>query len=71
LGAHVVHGGGDAGLMAAFVRALREGEHAPLTSAAAALESHLLAFAAEQARVEGSVINMRVYRDHAMRQAGG
>jgi predicted dehydrogenase len=71
LGAHVVHGGGDAGLMAAFVRALREGEHAPLTSAAAALESHLLAFAAEQARVAGSIIDMRAYRDHALQQSGG
>jgi predicted dehydrogenase len=55
------HGGGDEGLMAAFVRTVR-GEAEPLTSARAALESHLMAFAAEQARLEGGYIEMASYR---------
>lgn len=60
------HGGGDAGLMAAFVRALREGKAEPMTSARASLESHLMAFAAEQSRVQhGLVIDMEDYRRQA------
>lgn len=49
-------------VMRAFVRALREGRSDPLTSARALLESHLLAFAAEKARVEGTIVNMDAYR---------
>ncbi len=56
------HGGGDDGLMAAFVRTVR-GEAEPLTNGRASLESHLMAFAAEQARVEGSVIDMAAFRN--------
>lgn len=63
------HGGGDEGLMAAFVRTLREGEQAPLTDGRASLESHLLAFAAEQARLDGSVIDMDAYRAAALNGA--
>ena len=55
------HGGGDAGIVAGFVRALR-GEAAPLTSARASLESHLMAFAAEESRRNGTVIDMDAYR---------
>ena len=55
------HGGGDAGLMARFVAALH-GERAELTSARDALESHLLAFAAEEARVKQRVILMDEFR---------
>ncbi len=66
LGTHIVHGGGDAGLMQAFVRGLREGIRSPLTSAEAALDSHLLAFAAEQARLEGTVIDLAAYRAAAL-----
>jgi hypothetical protein len=58
------HGGGDDGLMASFVRNLRSGEP-PLTSAAASLESHLMAFAAEQARIEGTVVDMTAFRQRA------
>jgi len=57
------HGGGDVGLMAAFVRTVREGRAEPLTSARASLESHLMAFAAEQSRIQGgAVIEMDAYR---------
>ncbi len=43
------------------MRVLR-GEIAPLTTARVSLESHLLAFAAEDARLSGQVIAMADYR---------
>lgn len=58
------HGGGDHGLMFDFLRVLR-GEAEPLTSARASLESHLLAFAAEEARLAGTVVDMTAFRAHA------
>lgn len=51
------HGGGDAGLMHHFVQVMR-GEVQPLTSARDSLESHLMAFAAEEARLEKKTIDM-------------
>jgi predicted dehydrogenase len=59
------HGGGDDRLMRAFVAALRTGEQMPMTSARAALESHLVAFAAEEARLTGQVIDMATFRAKA------
>lgn len=56
------HGGGDSGLMQRFVAALR-GEQAPLTSARDALESHLMAFAAEAARMADRTVNMTEFRE--------
>lgn len=56
------HGGGDEGVMRAFAGALRDRSPEPLTSARASLESHLMAFAAEQARVQGTIIEMSAYR---------
>lgn len=55
------HAGGDEGLMEAFVARLaarREGRvpEEALTSLAESLESHLMAFAAEEARREGRVV---------------
>lgn len=61
------HGGGDDGLMHAFLAALEDREQPPLTSARAALESHLLAFAAERARVEGTLVDMDEFRAQAER----
>lgn len=49
------HGGGDRELMAAFVRSLHTGGEQALTLGRQALQSHLLAFAAEQARLNGSM----------------
>jgi len=49
-------------VMRAFVRTLRQGKSEPLTSARASLESHLLAFAAEKARIEGTNVDMDTYR---------
>jgi hypothetical protein len=59
------YGGGDERLMAAFVRALRDRTQA-LTTARESLESHLMAFAAEEARVEGRVVDMDSYRQRAV-----
>jgi len=56
------HGGGDEGVMRAFVAALR-GRSAPLTSAKDALESHLLGFAAEAARLGEVIVDMRKFSD--------
>jgi predicted dehydrogenase len=55
------HGGGDAGLMAAFVKALRDPRTA-LTTSRESLESHLMAFAAEEARVNRSILYMEEFR---------
>jgi predicted dehydrogenase len=55
------HGGGDAGVMAAFVQALRD-PHSAQTTARESLESHLMAFAAEEARVTGRVVDMEEFR---------
>jgi hypothetical protein len=50
--------------MADFLAAVR-GEIPPLTNARASLESHLLAFAAEEARLQHTVINMQDFRARA------
>jgi predicted dehydrogenase len=62
------HGGGDHNLMADFLAALR-GEIPPMTSARASLESHLLAFAAEEARTEHKMVEMEEFRARAERMA--
>ena len=56
------HGGGDSGLMAAFVQALEGSSKEALSDARSALESHLLAFAAEEARLTAKVIEMDAFR---------
>jgi predicted dehydrogenase len=72
------HGGGDAGVMAAFVKVLRKprAESTPsvpaaLTTSRESLESHLMAFAAEEARVNGSIVQMDGFRRRAEATAGG
>ena len=56
------HGGGDDGLMRAFVRALRGDRAGVRTSAREAVASHLMAFAAEASRVSGDAVDMERYR---------
>jgi hypothetical protein len=52
------HSGGDSGLMRDFVRTLQSGSSGRvLTSAADSLVSHMLAFAAEEARLNERVID--------------
>ncbi len=61
----VGHGGGDQGLIAAFVRAVRDPSQA-LTTARESLESHLMAFATDQARLDGTVVDMDRFRQDAL-----
>ena len=56
------HHGGDVAIMDAFIQASRTGnkQHV-LTPVAASLESHLMAFAAEEARVTGRVVDLEAF----------
>jgi predicted dehydrogenase len=62
------HGGGDEGIVRSFLHALH-GTEAPLTSARESLESHLMAFAAEESRIHGCVIDMNQFRQQAELEA--
>jgi predicted dehydrogenase len=64
------HYGGDVGLMAHFVDLLESRSRAVRASGRAALESHLVGFAAERARETGQVVDMQAYREDAYRAAG-
>jgi predicted dehydrogenase len=56
------HGGGDYKIMHDFVRLLQADNNSEaLSSANISVQSHLMAFAAEEARVEKKVINMNEY----------
>jgi predicted dehydrogenase len=52
------HGGGDYGLMEQLIKAEREGKMAADTSAEVSLSSHVMAFAAEESRLTGRVIQL-------------
>jgi hypothetical protein len=56
------HGGGDLGVLRAFAESVGAADHGALTSARVSLESHLLAFAAEESRKSGVPIEMAKYR---------
>jgi predicted dehydrogenase len=56
------HGGGDFGIMHSFVNALRGIPDDSVTTARESLESHLLAFAAEESRLLHTTIDMAGYR---------
>lgn len=58
------HGGGDIELLTAFVESVRDGNNLEsLTIARQTLQSHLLAFAAEEARLGNRVVNMETYTE--------
>lgn len=62
IGGHIGHGGGDYGLMKDFLRVIRSsGQSEVLTSAAKSVQSHRMAFAAEQSRLEKRVIEMKEF----------
>jgi hypothetical protein len=63
------HGGGDFGLMQSFINAVRGVPDDSLTTARESLESHLLAFAAEESRLEHSLITMADYRARVENEA--
>jgi len=53
------HGGGDAGVMKAFLAAVNTGDASKIRSGPdETLESHLMVFAAEQSRLERRVVNL-------------
>ncbi|MFK7803774.1 MAG: Gfo/Idh/MocA family protein [Anaerolineae bacterium] len=59
------HGGGDFGIVKSFVQAVR-GEGKPMTTARESLESHMMAFAAEESRLNDSVVDMAAFRRTAL-----
>ncbi len=63
------HGGGDMALVRSFVRSVRGEPDDTLTSARVSLESHLLAFAAEESRTNHTVIEMAEYRQRVEQAA--
>lgn len=59
------HGGGDFGLMRDFVRLVQQdGRQVGRTSADIAVQSHLMAFAAEEARLSKQVISLAAFRQN-------
>lgn len=56
------HGGGDFGIVRSFVNAVNGKPDDSITTARESLESHLLAFAAEEARLNRTVIHMPDFR---------
>jgi len=58
------HSGGDQGLIRSFVNAI-QGDKLPLTSVRNSFESHLLAFAAEEARLGNKTVDMNAFRENA------
>lgn len=63
------HGGGDFGLIRDFLRTVRGEPTEVQTSPEEVLESHLLAFAGEQARVEAGLVDMARFREQAWARA--
>ncbi len=58
------HGGGDTGIMGDFVRLVQlDGAAEGLTSAAKSVQSHLMAFAAEESRLTGKIVDLEKYTD--------
>ena len=66
---NVGHGGGDSGIMEDFVRSMRSAVR-PTTGARESLESHLMAFAAEDSRHNNVVVDMHEYKKQAETRAG-
>ena len=56
------HGGGDYGIVRSFINTIQGRPDDSVTTARESLESHLLAFAAEEARLKHTVIDMNEYR---------
>lgn len=52
------HGGGDYGIMKDFISLIKDGTGKALTSADVSVESHIMAFAAEESRVTNKSINL-------------
>ena len=57
------HGGGDAGILQDFTEALMQDSADSRSSISRSTESHLMAFAIEQSRLEGTVVDMGQFRN--------
>jgi len=65
------HMGGDVRLIDSFIDSVDNGREEHLSSAEESLESHLMAFAAEESRLKGSVVDMKAFiRDIEQRVPG-
>ena len=56
------HGGGDTGIMAAFYDLLTDVDNIALCSIAEAVDNHMIAFAAEESRLTGKVVEMEEFK---------
>ena len=66
----IVHGGGDEVILVKFAEAVQQrNPERILASAKNCLESHLVCFAAEEARVSGKVVDMEAFRQRAAEEA--
>ncbi len=61
------HGGGDSLLMEDFIRSMEQGTGEGKTTVDRSIESHVLAYAAEQSRVTGRVIDMDELKEELLR----
>ena len=53
------HGGGDYGLLAAFINAVKNQDASLISSTLdVSIQSHLMAFAAEESRISGKIVNL-------------
>lgn len=66
---HSGHGGGDFGIVRSFINAVNGTPDDSITTARESLESHLLAFAAEESRHTRTLINMEAYRQRVEQEA--
>ncbi|WP_283591354.1 Gfo/Idh/MocA family protein [Clostridium butanoliproducens] len=55
------HGGGDTGIMEDFISLILSNEGKALTSASVSVQSHMMAFAAEESRLKGKVVDIKEY----------
>ncbi len=55
------HGGGDTGIMEDFIALILSQKGKALTSANISVQSHMMAFAAEESRLNNKVVNMKEY----------
>lgn len=55
------HGGGDTGLMDDFVSLVLSKDGKALTSAEKSVQSHMMAFAAEESRLNNVIVNMEEF----------
>lgn len=55
------HGGGDTGIMEDFLSLIQLKEGKALTSASISVQSHIMAFAAEESRLNNTVVNIKDY----------